>query len=388
MCSEAVTDRLSNFVHLTEIENACKMMRADLLVHLIDVDGLRAIDIARATGLRQSDLSEMYKTAKTFPMGLRPDGVPFNLFLLATRTIRKFPGLKLRPQTALEQIRRHGFSQHREVGRHFAQVARLAESRRAVRGLEWAGDSVTNRAYHKRFQELINLVADGSAKIIHVDPPYVYRNNIHGHYASKSARSQVCDNQMSRAGISLVVDLLREWQPKLTSGGVLLLWQPSGPLLTQIMHAVEECSWMLEGPIIWDKGRPQPGHFDSPYSTQTEMLWVLSRPGDAPINHDGSSRSDILRFSPVSFPGSADDQQHCFEKPQALCEFLVRKHSYAGELVLDLCGCTGSMSVAAIETGRRWIYVESNEENYQMGAARIAQSLAKPTMGGGRKTAG
>jgi len=64
------------------------------------------------------------------------------------------------------------------------------------------------------------------------------------------------------------------------------------------MQAVEEFNWMREGAIIWDKGRPQPGGFDSPYSTQTEMLWMLSRLGDSLGNHNGSSRSDILRFPP------------------------------------------------------------------------------------------
>lgn len=47
-------------------------------------------------------------------------------------------------------------------------------------------------------------------------------------------------------------------------------------------------------------------------------------------------------------------------------------HSWPGEVVLDACGCTGSMSVAAINLGRRWVYAESNEENYRREAARIA----------------
>jgi len=51
------------------------------------------------------------------------------------------------------------------------------------------------------------------------------------------------------------------------------------------------------------------------------MLWVLSRPGDDLLNHDGSSRSDILRFAPVSYPAIAHEQNHCFEKPVKLCEF-------------------------------------------------------------------
>jgi DNA modification methylase len=110
------------------------------------------------------------------------------------------------------------------------------------------------------------------------------------------------------------------------------------------------------------------------------MLWVFARAGDKLVNHDGSSRSDILRFSPVSFAGSAGGQDHCFEKPQKLCEFLVRKHTYEGELVLDLCGCTGSMTLAAIEAKRQWLYVESNAANYRLGSNRIAQQLSKRRM--------
>ncbi len=74
------------------------MMRADLLVRLVDEDGLRPIDIARETGLRQSDLSQMYATAKMFPPDARADEVPYNIFMLATRMTRKFPELRMRPR--------------------------------------------------------------------------------------------------------------------------------------------------------------------------------------------------------------------------------------------------------------------------------------------------
>ncbi len=102
---------------------------------------------------------------------------------------------------------------------------------------------------------------------------------------------------------------------------------------------------------------------------------MLYRRGDELINHDGSSRSDILRFAPVSFPGLNSNQQHCFEKPQPLCEFLISKHSYPGELVLDLCGCTASMTAAAINLARNWIYVESNRQNFRLGSRRISEAL-------------
>lgn len=53
---------------------------------------------------------------------------------------------------------------------------------------------------------------------------------------------------------------------------------------------------------------------------------------------------------------------------------LVRKHSMPGELVFDACGCTGPMSLAAINTDRRWVYAESNQENYGIGSANFRQN--------------
>lgn len=127
--------------------------------------------------------------------------------------------------------------------------------------------------------------------------------------------------------------------------------------------------------MIWDKGRVQAGDFGSAYSTQTEWLWVLKRPGERLLNHDASPRGDVLRSAPVSTPALAGEQQHAFEKPLDLCRFLVGKHSHERELVFDACACTGSMSIAAIEMNRQWVYAESNRLNYERGTARIARHL-------------
>lgn len=372
-----MAERLRTFVQLAAMENASKLARADLLVQMVEGDGVRAIDIARATGLRQADLCQMLATARAFPPAARPPGVPYNVLLLATRMLRKFPALEMSSAGALEEIRRAGYSQHRDVTRHFSDLAHAAELRRALPAPRSLDHEISNAIHHARFQDLLRQVPDGAAKVIHVDPPYVYRTTAHGGYTSSSARSRRCDYADGDAAVALVIDLLRDWQPKLAPGGVLLVWQASGPPHREILDAVDRYEWELTGPIIWDKSRPQPGHLGAPYGRQTELLWVLSRPGDELVNHDGSSRSDILRFAPVSYPSIAHEQAHCFEKPAKLCEFLVGKHSHRGELVLDLCGCTASMSLAAIGMERRWMYVESNPENFRLGSGRIARQLAR-----------
>jgi DNA modification methylase len=361
-------------------ERACKLIRADLLVRLIDGHGLRAIDIARETGEKQSDLSHMYRTAKDLPPAARPAGVPYNILMLGARMSRKFSQLGLSPAAAVEEISRVGLSQHRDVTRHFAHLARYAVQNRRLPPAPSPSEALFDRVHHCRFQNLLHRFPDKSIKLLSFDPPYVFGDAV---YRSRSARSRACDNDEPAAAVAMVVDLLRDWQPKLADGGAVLLWQPWQGLLRPIEDAIEKHKWEVVGPVIWDKARPQPGRFDSPYSRHGEMLWVLHRAGELLQNHDGSSREMILRFSPVSFPSLADDQEHCYEKPISLGEHLVRKHTRAGDVVFDACGCTGGMSVAAIRNGRRWVYAESHAENFAIGAGRISDEL-----GLGRAVAG
>lgn len=370
-----VSECLAKYRYATAVEQATKLIRGDLLVVLIDGHGLRAIDIARETGERPGDISQMYAVGKTFPREARPDDAPYNHLLLATRMLRKFPALGLTPATALEEIRRVKLTQHRDVTRHFSMMERgLVTANTKQLPDRRQEDHWINRAYHCRFQELLPAFPDSSIQILGIDPPYVYGGSTYG---SRSARSMACDSGDAVSAIGVVTDLLRDWQPKLAAEGVVLLWQPWQSLLPAISQAIEVYNWSVIGPVIWDKGRPQPGNFTSPYSVQGEMLWVLHRPGDTPINHDGSLRETILLFAPVSFPGRASTQSHAYEKPENLCEFLIRKHSRPGDLIFDACGCTGAMTAAAINSGRRWVYAESNAENFALGEKRIAASIAK-----------
>jgi len=354
-------------------ERVCKLLMGDLLIELIDGHGLRAIDVARETGYRPADLSEMLKTARMFPLHDRPADVGYNQFLLATRMLGKFPRLDLSPQRALHEVVERQFSQHRDVTRHFSQLARrVGMTDYRLLPAMWKHNTFRNQPYHARFQDLLPLFPDRSISLLHIDPPYVYRGGV---YSSRSALSLACDNADPVAAIQMVIDLLRDWQPKLAVNGVVNLWQPWGLLAAEIVDAVSQYNWELWGPIIWDKGRPQPGDFATPYSTQGEMLWMLSRKGDAPANCDGSSRESILRFSSGEFPSAADRQTHAFEKPEALLRHLLLKHTCEGDLVFDACGCTGGMSVAAINHGRDWVYAESNEENHHIGAGNIFRVL-------------
>lgn len=73
----------------------------------------------------------------------------------------------------------------------------------------------------------------------------------------------------------------------------------------------------------------------------------------------------------ISRDFSAQQQVHPTQKPVPLMEWLIRTYSNEGEIVLDNCMGSGSTGVAAINTGRKFIGMESNSEYYEISRQRI-----------------
>lgn len=118
-----VARQLAQLRKLLTREQACRLQQADVLVALVGTHGLRSIDVAREVGLRPCEVCNMVTTARAFPPGTRPAGVPYNHLYLAARMTRKFPTLGLSAAEALAEIRRTGLTQHRDIASHFATLA-------------------------------------------------------------------------------------------------------------------------------------------------------------------------------------------------------------------------------------------------------------------------
>ena len=68
---------------------------------------------------------------------------------------------------------------------------------------------------------------------------------------------------------------------------------------------------------------------------------------------------------------------HIFQKPVKLMEFLIKQHSFESELVCTPFGCSGSGVIAAARLNRKWMYIESNEDNYIWARQRIKETISE-----------
>jgi DNA modification methylase len=66
-----------------------------------------------------------------------------------------------------------------------------------------------------------------------------------------------------------------------------------------------------------------------------------------------------------------------------LCKFLISKHSFEGELVFDACGCSGNFCIAAHQLNRKFIYSETNADNYELGSRRINEAIQSSQLNSG-----
>lgn len=118
----------------------------------------------------------------------------------------------------------------------------------------------------------------------------------------------------------------------------------------------------------WGKGTPyvaMNGKHSSNYGKQRGSITTVS---------DGKRYpTDILRFGKQS----GDQSLHPTQKPVALLEYLVRTYTNPGEIILDNCMGSGSTGVACVNTGRRFIGMELDEQYFTIAQNRIRDAAER-----------
>jgi DNA modification methylase len=354
---------------LFERDSATQWEIGDTLIELVDSHGMTFKAVASRFGRARNTLSDHYHTAKAFPPGTRNLTLPWNHYAIAQRMAKEFD---LTPKEALREIIRSGLTQKKAISAHFAEKQRQKNGR-SGQGSP-AATTLINKAHDADCRMITQALPDRSVKLTLLDLPYGDYGSAGPKAANSVARAN-CDGEDQDSVNQLLADMFWLTAPKMAPGGCAMLFRPNGiadPLIPKIYTEAEESGWEIASKVTWDKGRTKLGRSTAPYATRTEAIWVLCRAGDHLTNHDGSSRDDILDFPVPRYRSHWRQQYHLYEKPLELCQFLVSKHTNPGELVFDACGCSGNFSIAALQMGRRWIYSETNDTNFEWGAQRIA----------------
>ena len=93
-----------------------------------------------------------------------------------------------------------------------------------------------------------------------------------------------------------------------------------------------------------------------------------------------NQKKDYVRITDEKYPCnvlnfSSVQQYHPTQKPVSLLEYLIRTYSNENELVLDnTCG-SGSTGVASVNTNRRFIGIEKDDNYFEIAEKRIDEAI-------------
>lgn len=97
---------------------------------------------------------------------------------------------------------------------------------------------------------------------------------------------------------------------------------------------------------------------------------------DCPVynEHDRTPYDSTSRYPRSVQKFSSDKQRggkHPTQKPLALCEYLIRTYSNPGDLILDNVMGSGTVPLAAANTGRRFIGIEKEQAYFELARDRL-----------------
>lgn len=221
--------------------------------------------------------------------------------------------------------------------------------------------------------DLMRDIPDGSIDLVLTDPPYCISRSTN--FASGEAQGNNTDRfrvsmqfgywDESFKGIEIAI---KETYRVLRQGGTLIcfydIWK-----ITTLRNIFESVHFNQIRFLEWIKTNPVPLNSKTNYLTNAREIAILGVKGSKPTFH--SEYDNGIYKHPICHD---KDRFHPTQKPLALIEELVVKHSNEGDRVLDCFSGSGTTGVACVNTGRNFIGIEKDDHYFEVATNRINEA--------------
>lgn len=215
--------------------------------------------------------------------------------------------------------------------------------------------------------ELIKNIPDGSVDLVVTDPPYLIENTKAGG-KSKLAKSiqnmndQIENNNLTKGFNERILDELVRVMKKIN----IYIWCNHKQIPMYLDYFVKEkgCSFDV---LIWNKSNAMP-LFNNKYLTDKEYCLYFRK--SAYCNPQCYQDAKTVFYQPIN----AKDKKkygHPTIKPLNIIQTLICNSSKEGDTVLDCFMGSGTTGVACVNTGRKFIGMELEENYFNIAKERI-----------------
>jgi site-specific DNA-methyltransferase (adenine-specific) len=220
---------------------------------------------------------------------------------------------------------------------------------------------------------LLEKIKNKSVDLVLIDPPYEVSRDTNfqsGEATGKDTdRFRVSMNfgkwDFGFTGLDKVID---ESYRILKRGGTLIcfydLWKT-----TTLKEYFDDAKFKQIRFIEWVKTNPVPLNSKTNYLTNSREIALLGVKGSNPTFH--SEYDNGIYNYPICHD---EGRFHPTQKPLALIEALIEKHSNAGDMIVDCFSGSGTTAAAAYNTGRSFIGCELDADYYSKSIDRLVKN--------------
>lgn len=220
----------------------------------------------------------------------------------------------------------------------------------------------------------LETLENGSVDLVCIDPPYEVSRETG--FANGSPTGRDVDRfrvsmdfgEWDAEGFVGLAEVIRECYRILRQGGTLIcfydLWK-----ITTLREYLEDARFKQIRLIEWLKTNPVPLNSKTNYLTNAREIAVCGVKGGKPTFN--SEYDNGLYEYPICHDRG---RFHPTQKPLALIEDLVRKHSNEGDLVVDCFSGSGTCALAAARLGRDFKGCELSPEYWEKSMRRLRES--------------
>lgn len=220
--------------------------------------------------------------------------------------------------------------------------------------------------YNEDALKLLKEMPSDSVDLIISDVPYLTTSrgssgNMGGYWKTDRAKSgKIFENNSIRPS-----DYLSDMYRVLKDGTHCYIMINHINLIEMLNEATKVGFKFIKS-LIWDKGNKICGRY---YMNSFEYILMFRKGKDRPINNCGTS--DILSIPIKKLKDKDGHNLHDTEKPVELMKILIENSSNPQETVLDPFMGIGSTGVACVQSKRKFIGCEIDENYFNIAKKRM-----------------
>jgi len=216
-----------------------------------------------------------------------------------------------------------------------------------------------NKIYNEDCLEGMKRIENESVDLVVTDPPYLINYKTNYRKDKQHKFSNAIENDDNPDVVSAYIkECYRIMKPD-TAMYMFCSFDKVDFFKTEL-----EKYFKVKNMIVWVKNNHTAGDLKAQFGKQYELIFLVNK-GRSIIN--GKRITDVWNFKRVS----SDKLIHQNQKPLALIEQCILKHSKEGDVVFDGFIGSGTTAEASVNTRRKYIGFELDEDYYNVAIKRL-----------------